>query len=323
MAPPGIYFASDDEIFTQWRDSTQPLQVIALDNRTGRQRRTLLPAPDAPPGHRWKSVTFTSSDGQAIQGWLGLPDGEGPYPTILHTHGGPTAVMTETFLPESQAWLDHGFAFLTINYRGSIGFGREFQDKILGDLGHWEVEDMVAARDWLVREGIARADQILLAGWSYGGYLTLLGLGKRPDLWAGGLAGVAIADWSVQYEDSAATLRGYQVSLFGGTPQEQPDRYARSSPLTYADDVAAPVLIIQGRHDTRTPARPVEMYEARLKALGKPVELHWFEAGHLGAGVEQEIQHQALMLRFAYRVLGYFRLKSMPLTGTKQRKGRQ
>jgi dipeptidyl aminopeptidase/acylaminoacyl peptidase len=214
-------------------------------------------------------------------------------------------VTTEIFSPEGQAWLDHGFAFLTINYRGSIGFGREFQDKILGDLGHWEIEDMVAARDWLVSEGIARADQILLTGRSYGGYLTLLGLGKCPDLWAGGMARVAIADWAVQYEGSAETLRGLQVSVFGGTPQEKPEQYAKSSPITYAENVAAPVLIIQGRNDTRTPARPVEMYEAKLKAFGKPVEVHWFEAGHLGAGIEQEIQHQELMLRFAYRVLGY------------------
>ncbi len=303
-ATAGIYFASDDEIYTQWQDSSHPLQVIALDSRTGRQCRTVLPVPDAPPSHPWRSVTFTSSDGQAIQGWLGLPDGAGPYPTILHTHGGPTAVMTETFLPESQAWLDHGFAFLTINYRGSIGFGREFQDKILGDLGHWEVEDMVAARDWLVQEDIARLDQILLTGRSYGGYLTLLGLGKRSDLWAGGMAGVAIADWAVQYEDSADTLRGVQVAFFGGMPQEQPERYARSSPITYAENVTAPVMIIQGRHDTRTPARPVEMYEAKLKTLGKRIELHWFDAGHLGAGIEQDIQHQELKLRFAYRVLG-------------------
>ena len=301
----GIYCASDDEIFAHGRDSSHPQQVIALDSSTGRQRRTVLPAPEAPPSHPWRSVTFTSSDGQVIQGWLGLPDGSGPHPAILDTHGGPTTVMPEAFHERSQAWLDHGFAFLTINYRGSIGFGRAFQDKILADLGHWEVEDMVAARDWLVREGIARADQILLTGGSYGGYLTLLGLGKYPDLWAGGMAVIAIADWAVQYEDSAETLRGYMVSLFGGTPHEQPERYARSSPITYAEDVSAPVLIIQGRNDTRTPARPVEMYEAKLKAMGKPIEVHWFDAGHLGAGIEQDVQHQELMLRFAYRVLGY------------------
>ena len=174
----GIYFASDSEIFSQWQDSSHPLQVIALDCATGKQTRTVLAAQAAPTGHPWRSVTFTSSDGQAIQGWLGLPDGVGPHPTILEMHGGPHRVRANAFLESSQAWLDHGFAFLSINYRGSIGFGREFQDKILGDLGHWEIEDMVAARDWLMQQGIARTDQILLTGRSYGGYAHPHGLGQ-------------------------------------------------------------------------------------------------------------------------------------------------
>ena len=102
-----------------------------------------------------------------------------------------------------------------------------------------------------------------MTGWSYGGYLTLMGLGKRPDLWAGGMAGIAIADWTVQWEDTADTLRGYQEALFGGTQRDVPDRYRASSPISYAEQVRAPVLIIQGRNDTRTPARPVEMYERK------------------------------------------------------------
>jgi dipeptidyl aminopeptidase/acylaminoacyl peptidase len=155
-----------------------------------------------------------------------------------------------------------------------------------------------------VQAGVARADQILLTGRSYGGYLTLMGLGKRPYLWAGGMAAAAMADMAVNFEDSADTFRGFAVALFGCTPQECPERYANSSPLTYAEHVAAPVLIVQGRHDTRTLARSIEMYEAKLRALGKPIEVHWFEAGHLGAGVERDIEHQELMLRFAYRVLG-------------------
>jgi dipeptidyl aminopeptidase/acylaminoacyl peptidase len=301
------YFADNDEIFVHWQDATHPQQLIALDAQTGAKKRIVLAAGDATGGAAWQSFTFKSSDGQEIQGWLALPAAreEGPFPTIFHTHGGPTAVQPEAFSPESQAWLDHGFAFVTINYRGSTTFGREFQDKINGDLGHWEVEDMVAGRKWLVENRIADPDKILLTGRSYGGYLTLMGLGKTPELWAGGMAGVAIADWAIQYEDTAPSLRGYQVALLGGTPQENPQQYAASSPITYAENVRVPVQIIQGRNDTRTPARPIEMYEAKLKALGKPIELHWFEAGHTGSGYETAIEHQALMLSFAYRVLGY------------------
>jgi dipeptidyl aminopeptidase/acylaminoacyl peptidase len=163
---------------------------------------------------------------------------------------------------------------------------------------------MVAARDWLIDEGIAVADQILLTGWSYGGFLTLQALGKRPDLWAGGMAGVAIADWRLSVEDAADTLKGIFLAWFGGTPEEKPEVYAASSPITYVEQVAAPLLIIQGRHDTRTPARPIEVYEQRMRELGKPIEVEWFDAGHGSFVTEQRIEHQELMLRFAYRVLG-------------------
>lgn len=302
----GTYFTPGGEIFALWQDATHPSQTIALDPRTGEQTLTVLAATRELPGHPWRSISFASTDGTPIQGWLSVPEGAGPFPTILETHGGPTAVATEVFSPGAQAWVDAGFAYLTINYRGSTTFGRDFERAIWHKLGAYEVEDMAAAREWLVRQGIARSDQVFLTGWSYGGYLTLLGLGKRPELWAGGMAGIAIADWAIQFEDSAETLRGYQVALFGGTPEQVPERYRTSSPITYVEQVRAPVLIIQGRHDTRTPARPIELYEAKMKALGKPIEVVWFEAGHLGAGaqVEQSIRFHELMAGFVRRVLG-------------------
>lgn len=303
VMPP--YFAPGGEVHVHWQMATQPAQLLAFDSRTGLEEGVVLAAGQVPASRPWRSISFPSTDGQEIQGWLATPEGDGPFPTILDTHGGPTSVEGEGFSPVAQSWLDHGFAFLTINYRGSTTFGREFQEKILGDLGHWEVEDMVAARRWLVQEGVAIEDKVLLTGWSYGGYLTLQALGRYPDLWAGGMAGTAIADWAVQYEDSAEALRGYQVSLFGGTPDEKAGAYAAASPISYVEDVRAPVIIIQGRHDTRTPARPVEMYEARMRALGKPIEVHWFGSGHLGpyAQAEEAIEHQALFLRFALQIV--------------------
>lgn len=304
FATGGTYFGPGDEIFAQWQNADHPSGLIALDRATGALRRAVLTPGAVPPGHPWRSITFPSADGQLIQGWLGVPEGEGPFPTILETHGGPTLVMPEVFSPEAQAWLDHGFAFLTINYRGSTTFGRAFEEQIWGDLGHWEVEDMAAAHAWLVANGIARPDQVLLTGWSYGGYLTLLGLGKRPDLWAGGMAGVAIADWTLLYEDEADTLKGFQAGIFGGTPQEKPEQYAASSPLTYAAAVAAPVLVIQGRNDTRCPSRQLEVYEARMKALGKSIEVVWFDAGHGSLATEQRIAFQERLLRFAAGVFG-------------------
>jgi dipeptidyl aminopeptidase/acylaminoacyl peptidase len=298
------YFGHDNTIHVLWEDSTHPPQVIALDAATGVPVRTLLPGADVAACRPWRSVSFASTDGQQIQGWLATPDGAGPFPTILHLHGGPESAMTEVFGPASQAWLDHGFAFLSVNYRGSTTFGRAFLEQIWGNVGRREVEDMAAARDWLVREGIADAARVLVTGWSYGGYLTLLALGMRPDSWAGGMAGIAVADWAIAHEDTTDTLRGVRAARFGGTPDEVPERYAASSPMTYAQHVKAPVLIIQGRHDTRTPPRSVELYEAKMKALGKAIEVHWFDAGHGSLVADQAIEHQELMLKFAGRVIG-------------------
>jgi dipeptidyl aminopeptidase/acylaminoacyl peptidase len=278
--------------------------LIALDAKTGKLVRTILNAGDAPAGRPFRSITLVSENGETIQGWLAVPEGDGPFPTILHTHGGPTSVMSSVFFPGAQCWLDHGFAFFSVNYHGSVTFGKPFEKSIWGNLGDLEVQDMAAACKWLVENNIALRDAVLLTGGSYGGYLTLQALGRRPELWAGGMAEVAIADWKTMYEDEAESLRGYQRALFGGAPDEVPEATRKSSPITYAEQIKAPVMVIQGENDTRCPARQMKVYEAKLKSLGKQIEVHWFSAGHGSRAQDQQIEHQEKMLNFAYRVLG-------------------
>lgn len=299
------YFTAQGDIHSHFATATEPVRLVLMDAISGKIKDTVLKTEKVALGKPWSSFVFNSSDGQEIQGWLAVPDGDGPFPLILDTHGGPQAVQAETFLPESQAWLDHGFAWASINYRGSTTFGKDFEEQIWGNLGDLEVEDMVAARDHLAKRGVINPNKIFLTGWSYGGYLTLQALGKFPDLWAGGLAGIAISDWVMSYEDSAETLKKYCMAIFGGTPEEKPEQYAKSSPITYAENIKAPVLIIQGQNDTRTPARPIEVYEEKMKALGKEIEVHWFDAGHIGpfAQVEQAIKNQELMMKFAVNIL--------------------
>lgn len=301
----GPYFNPQGEIHSHFSTATEPTRLVLMDPNTGKIKGTVIEAGKVSPGKTWSSFQFMSSDGQQIQGWYAVPDGDGPFPLILNTHGGPQSVEAVSFIPEVQAWLDHGFAWASINYRGSTTFGKDFEQQIWGNLGDLEVEDMVAAREFLVKKGIAEADKIFLTGWSYGGYLTLQALGKFPELWAGGLAGIAIADWKMSYEDSAESLKKYCVAIFGGTPEEKPEQYARSSPITYIENVNSPVLIIQGRNDTRTPARPIEVYEKKMKELGKEIDVHWFDAGHIGpfAEVAQAIQNQERMMLFANKVI--------------------
>ena len=301
----GTWFNADGDIVAQWQDATHPVTTVLLDGTTGHLKAELLkPQPAPPPSRPWHSVTYDVEGGQPIQAWLSLPQGEGPFPTVIETHGGPEAATMESFSPRGQVWTDHGYAYFSINYRGSTTFGREFKESIWGHPGEFEVRDIVAGRQWLVERGIAIPDQVFLTGWSYGGFLTLHGLGTAPGLWAGGMAGIAVADWVSEYEDENDALRAYDRALFGGTPAEKMDDYVKASPLTYCAAVDAPVMIIQGRNDSRCPARQVELYEARMRELGKPCDVTWFDAGHAaGANIEQMIGFIGSMLDFANAVL--------------------
>ncbi|MYC97096.1 MAG: S9 family peptidase [Caldilineaceae bacterium SB0661_bin_32] len=300
------FFAPDGTVWAQWSDASHPSQLLSLT--TTDRPKPILPVAHCPPGRPWRSVSFPGSDGVSVQAWLGIPSSsegsEGPFPAILHVHGGPSGAASNAFDAPSQAWLDHGFAYLTVNYRGSTGFGRDFQEKINGDVGRWELEDMVAARRWLIGEGIADPNGILLEGGSYGGFLTVWALSQEPDLWAGGIAPVAIVDWTMNYEDSSAAMKGWARMIFDGTPQEKPELYRDRSPLTHAAAIQAPLLIFQGRRDSRATPRQMERFARKMEALQKDFTLVWLDSGH-GLPSAATAEHiQETHLKFAYRVLG-------------------
>jgi len=299
----GAQLRPDGTAIVTRENGTSLPEVLQVDLEADRILRVLVPAPETPASQACRSVDIPSANGAIVQGWLTTPAGDGPFPTILDVHGGPQAHESNRFYPGAQAWVDRGFAFLTLNYRGSTGFGREYEQAIWGAVGRNELADMVAARDWLVREDIADPDRIVAHGGSYGGYLTLLALGARPDLWAAGVAYVAIADWRLMYEDGEA-LRDYQVALFEGTPESQPALHAEASPVTYVDRLAAPLLVIQGRNDSRCPARQMEDYVARARAAGKALEIDWFDAGHGHGAVDMRIAWTRRSIEFVEAALG-------------------
>lgn len=301
----GVYFGPSRSVHTTWQNSTHPGELLELDRRGSAPPRAVLRGSDLVAAHEWRPVWFASADGQQVQGWLAQPEGPGPFPTVLDMHGGPYSVTTEYFSPVAQAWLSEGFAWCSINYRGSTTFGREFREQITGDIGHWELADMIAARRYLVDLGVADPERILLSGSSYGGYLTLLGLVRAPGLWAGGMAWVAIADWAALYEDASGFLRGACRAMFGGSPDDVPDRYHLSSPVTYVDALTAPLLIIQGENDSRCPPRQMREFAAAARRMGKRLDVEWFTAGHAhSTQVEQAIRDQRRMLRFAREIAG-------------------
>ncbi len=299
----GTFLRADGKIVLTREDATMLPEVLLVDPANGRVLETLIPTTPVPESRPLRSLDVPTTGGATAQGWLMTPDGPGPFPTILDIHGGPQGHEVDRFDPEAQAWVERGFAFFTVNYRGSTGFGREYEQAIWGQVGRRELDDLVAARETLVAAGIADPDRVVLNGGSYGGYLTLLGLGRRPDLWAAGVAYVAIADWRGLYEDGES-LRDYQAALFGGTPDETPELHAEASPVTYVEQLSAPLLIIQGRNDARCPARQMEEYVGRASRLGKDVTIDWFDAGHGHGATQTRIDWCRRAIEFVESKLG-------------------
>ncbi|MDK0520467.1 prolyl oligopeptidase family serine peptidase [Streptomyces sp. ML-6] len=228
---------------------------------------------------------------------------EGPFPTVFEIHGGPTWHDSDAFASGPAAWVDHGYAVVRVNYRGSTGYGRAWTDALKHRVGLIELEDIAAVREWAVKSGLSDPEKLVLAGGSWGGYLTLLGLGTQPDDWALGLAAVPVADYVTAYHDEMEDLKAMDRTLLGGTPEEVPERFAASSPLTYIDEVRAPVYISAGVNDPRCPIRQIENYVDRLKERNAVHEVYRYDAGHGSLVVEERIKQVRLELDFARRHL--------------------
>ncbi|MFD4113319.1 S9 family peptidase [Streptomyces niveus] len=255
------------------------------------------------PGSVPVTDVWVEGPGGRIHALVQRPAGEGPFPTVFEIHGGPTAHDRDSFTAGPAAWVDHGYAVVRVNYRGSTGYGREWTDALKHRVGLIELEDIAAVREWAVTSRLADPSKLVLSGGSWGGYLTLLGLGTQPDAWAVGLAAVPVADYVTAYHDEMEALKSMDRTLLGGTPEEVPERYEASSPLTYVDEVRAPVYISAGLNDPRCPIQQVENYVNRLAARGATHEVYRYDAGHGSLVVEERIKQVRLELDFAERHL--------------------
>ncbi|WP_408055634.1 S9 family peptidase [Streptomyces apricus] len=257
------------------------------------------------PGSVPVEDVWVDGPGGRIHALVQRPAGAtGPLPTVFDIHGGPTWHDSDSFAAGPAAWVDHGYMVVRVNYRGSTGYGREWTDALKHRVGLIELEDIEAVREWAVSSGYADPERLVLTGGSWGGYLTLLGLGVQPDAWALGIAAVPVADYVTAYHDEMEALKAMDRTLLGGTPEEVPERFEASSPLTYVDAVRAPVYISAGVNDPRCPIRQVENYVTRLAARDAEHEVYRYDAGHGSLVVDERIKQVRLELDFAERHLG-------------------
>ncbi|WP_282791085.1 prolyl oligopeptidase family serine peptidase [Streptomyces sp. CC224B] len=290
----------DGTVEYMWSSAAEPPVLRSTSGRV-----VLDPPGMKAPGSVPVEDVWVEGPGGRIHALVQKPAGTtGPLPTVFEVHGGPTWHDSDAFMAGPAAWVDHGYAVVRVNYRGSTGYGRAWTDALKHRVGLIELEDIAAVREWAVTSGLADPDRLVLSGGSWGGYLTLLGLGTQPDAWAVGLAAVPVADYVTAYHDEMEALKALDRTLFGGTPEEVPERFAASSPLTYVDAVKAPVYISAGVNDPRCPIRQVENYVDRLVARGAVHEVYRYEAGHGSLVVDERIKQVGLELDFARRHLG-------------------
>ncbi|MER0446632.1 prolyl oligopeptidase family serine peptidase [Streptomyces sp. Edi4] len=282
-----------------WSSAARPSEVRSTTGEV-----VLDPPGFKAPGSVPVRDVWVEGPGGRVHALVQRPEGEGPFPTLFEIHGGPTWHDSDAFAAGPAAWVDHGYAVVRVNYRGSTGYGRQWTDALKHRVGLIELEDIAAVREWAVSSGLADPARLVLAGGSWGGYLTLLGLGTQPDAWALGLAAVPVADYVTAYHDETEALKAMDRTLLGGTPEEVPDRFRASSPLTYVDAVTAPVYISAGVNDPRCPIRQVENYVKRLAARGAVYEVYRYDAGHGSLVVEERVKQVRQELDFAARHLG-------------------
>lgn len=270
----------------------------------GTDRVLVAPPGERPPGSVPVRDVWVDGPGGKVHALVAEPEGDGPHPTVFSLHGGPHHADEDRFSAMRAAWVDAGFCVVEVNYRGSTGYGSTWRDAIEGRPGPTELEDVAAVHDWAVSSGTADPARVVVEGWSWGGFLALLAAGTQPQRWAAAIGGVPVADYVAAFEDEMEQLRAFDRALFGGSPDEVPDRYRVASPLTYVGDVRAPVLVLAGENDPRCPIRQIDNYLDALAARGDlPYEVSRFDAGHGSLVVEMTIRHVATEIDFARRAL--------------------
>jgi dipeptidyl aminopeptidase/acylaminoacyl peptidase len=223
-----------------------------------------------------KPVSYTTSDGFTIHGYLTLPKGVEPknLPVVVNPHGGPWARDAWGYNAEAQFLANRGYAVFQMNFRGSTGYGRKFWEASFKQWGKKMQDDVTEGVEWLKKEGIADPKRIAIYGGSYGGYTTLAGITFTPDLYACAVDYVGVSNLFTFMKTIPPYWKPYlgQIYEMVGHPVKDSALLAAASPVFHADKIKTPLFIAQGANDPRVnKAESDQMVEA-LKKRGVDVE---------------------------------------------------
>ena len=238
-------------------------------------------------------VHYPSRDGKwTISALLYMPFNmarNGQNAAIVYIHGGPSAQTLNSFNRFIQYAVNQGYMVLAPNYRGSTGYGKEFQQANLFDMGGGDLQDVLAGVDWIKQTGHLDPKKIAVMGGSYGGYLSMMAVTKAPEVWAAGVPIVPFVNWFTEIENEDPVLQQSDLATMGDVVKNKA-LYEDRSPINFIDQVRAPLLLLAGGHDPRCPKSETEQVVAAIKKRGGVVESKIYEnEGHGFARVENQI----------------------------------
>lgn len=242
--------------------------------------------------HHWRGA-----DGWEMQGLVIRPVGYEPgkrFPLILWVHGGPTGVSASRYYA-ALGWLQHmataGYAVFLPNYRGSVGWGLDFAESNLGDMGGRDFTDMLTGVDSLIASGLADPDRLGVGGWSYGGFASAWAVSQTKRFRVA-IMGAGISHWLSFHGRSA--LSAWDAIHYQADPYEAHGLFHKFSPLSHARNITTPTLILHGEVDEDVPVEQSYLFYRALRDLGVPTELAVYPREAHGV---EEYAHQLDMAR--------------------------
>jgi dipeptidyl aminopeptidase/acylaminoacyl peptidase len=278
----------DGRLVTVAATETESSAVVVIDPASGAYdvvRREVEHEVDERYVSRPEAIAFPGDGGESYGFFypptnpeFTTPDDELP-PLVVHVHGGPTAHDEPVFSLDVQFLTSRGIAVVDVNYGGSTGYGRAYRDRLRHRWGQIDVNDAASAATYLADSGRVDPARMLITGGSAGGYTTLLAMGIS-DVFAAGISEFGVADLVTFHDETHKFESRYDEYLVGRWPEEK-DVYVERSPVTHADHITRPLLLLQGLDDKVVPPSQAEAIAAALDRNGVPYAYIGFEGeGH-------------------------------------------
>jgi dipeptidyl aminopeptidase/acylaminoacyl peptidase len=307
-----------DDRWLVWHDPlTGPMRALLYDRVAGTLEEFYVTRPEleGAPLRPMHPIEIPSRDGLTLVSYLTLPPGSeserpaSPLPMVLLVHGGPWARDGYGFNRMHQLLANRGYAVLSVNFRGSTGFGKAFVNAGNLEWGARMHDDLIDAVDWAVARGVARKDKVAIMGGSYGGYATLAGLTFTPEVFACGVDIVGPSNLETLLETIppywAPMVKQFHERMGNPNTPEGLQLLKDRSPLYKADRIVRPLLIGQGANDPRVKQSESDQIVAAMEKHGIPVTYVVFpDEGHGFARPENNVAFTAIAENFLATVLG-------------------